>query len=274
MRRARRLGSRATAFGLWGLVILLVGGLVGTGTTAGQEPSHAGLVITDAEGDTETSCIEFAEEEITGAELLRRSGLSVVYTGSGGFGEGVCSIDGTGCNDPGDCFCRCRGADCAYWAYFSRSEGGWRFQPVGASQRSVRDGDVDGWVWGSGSEPPPQVSFATVCPLDAAPTSASDPAAGEATVGPVATGEPIATQERVLEDQDEPSVAEMTAEGALAEQRQALGQEPASDAGGAVAEAEEESSGGAPFGLIAFGVVAAALAAMIGGILQWRRWRG
>lgn len=52
---------------------------------AGQAVHHAGLVIVFDEQRTETRCVEFTEEEITGAELLRRSGLAVVSSGFGGL---------------------------------------------------------------------------------------------------------------------------------------------------------------------------------------------
>lgn len=275
MRPAGRLGLQASAVALWGMVILIVGALVGTGETAGQGFNRAGLVITDAEGETQTSCVEFAEEELTGAELLRRSGIPIVYGGSGSFGQGVCSIDGSGCNDPSDCFCQCRGADCAYWAYFSMSDGRWRFQAVGASQRRVRDGDVDGWVWGPGSDPPPPVTFGEVCPLDAAPTAlpptrVSVPRGDDATEAP-APSQPVATQKRPLDAEGDP---EATAEAALEEQRQVLAEETEVRREETVVDAEDKSGGGTPAGLIAFGLVAGLLGVTIGGLALRRRLRG
>jgi len=111
---------------------------------------RAGLVVTFADGDSRSFCIEFTEESISGIELLRRSGLELVTSTSGALGEGVCRIDDVGCADPGDCFCRCRGGRCEYWAYYQYAGGAWRVSGVGASTRQVRDGDIDGWSWGSG----------------------------------------------------------------------------------------------------------------------------
>ena len=45
--------------------------------------NHARLIVTFDDGTTLTFCIEFSEEAITGAELLRRSGSSVVTANSG-----------------------------------------------------------------------------------------------------------------------------------------------------------------------------------------------
>ena len=116
--------------------------------------NSAGLAITFADGETMTFCIEFSEDTITGAELLQRSGLAVVTAGSGGLGAAVCSIDGQGCNDPGDCFCACTGGSCAYWAYFRYHDGAWQYSPIGAGTRTISNGDADAWVWGSGVTPP------------------------------------------------------------------------------------------------------------------------
>ena len=116
--------------------------------------NQAGLSVTFDDGTMLTFCIEFSEDAITGAELLRRSGLPVVTASSGGIGAAVCSIDGEGCNDPGDCFCHCKGGTCEYWAYYRYNNGAWQYSPVGAGNRTIRNGDADAWVWGSGGNPP------------------------------------------------------------------------------------------------------------------------
>jgi hypothetical protein len=110
--------------------------------------NRAGLVITFSEGRTQSFCVEFTEESITGMELLQRSGLTVVTDAFGGVGAAVCQIDGEGCDDPGNCFCKCAGGTCAYWAYFQLHDGAWFYSPQGSGLRTVRDGDTDGWVWG------------------------------------------------------------------------------------------------------------------------------
>ncbi len=289
-----------SALVLWGLVVLLVGTLVGAGATTGQGLHHAGLVVTFADGHTETRCVEFEEEEISGAELLRRSGLSVVFSSSSAFGRAVCRIGDTGCSDPGDCFCQCRGADCAYWAYFGLEDGAWRFQSFGPSQRRLRDGDMDGWIWGSGRTPPGQVTFGEVCPLTAstgpapspmvALTPVTDPDPGARTVSP-GPGEPLAPL-----PQSVPPTAASTVGGsreapfagptdietppATGEVLQAAGRGDSFEEGGRQGDAgpeaitPSESGGGPPGGLIAFGAVAALLAAGIGGLALRRRLRG
>lgn len=259
---------------------------------AGQELRHAGLVVVFPDGRTETRCIAFAEEEISGVELLRRSGLPVVFSGFGGLGSGVCRIDDVGCSDPDDCFCQCRGADCAYWSYFALRDGEWDFQNVGPSQRRLRDGDVDGWVWGSGRT---------------APTGAGSPCSGSAaTATPPAVPTPtprLSTSSsntggaqspaQITEAQSSRnSVASVTppertlpAETAGAvdtpgseqdKPRQAV--RPVERAGKERQErdtlAGDASGGGPPAGLVAFGVVAGLLASAAGGLALRRRLGG
>jgi energy-coupling factor transport system permease protein len=121
-------------------------------TLADEELHHAGLVVRDAEGRMTYAWVPFAEEEIDGIDLLRRSGIPVVTVGFGALGDGVCSIAGQGC---GVAECRrtvCQGsaADAPYWQYFQQDPSDpaiWTWQPLGASNSTVEDGDIFGWSW-------------------------------------------------------------------------------------------------------------------------------
>ncbi len=138
------------------------------------DPHRAGLVVVHSDGNIISACVTFSEESISGTELLRRSELEVTLTAYGGLGYGVCAINGEGCPADQDCFCRCRSNPCAYWVYSHRlPDGSWAISGVGASGWQVRDGDVDGWVWGDGSTAPPAVSFEQVCPPDGFPLETS-----------------------------------------------------------------------------------------------------
>ncbi len=155
--------------------------------TTATAVNSASLAVTFGDGETVTFCIEFSEDTITGAELLQRSGLAVVTAGSGGLGAAVCSIDGQGCNDPGDCFCACTGGTCTYWAYFRYHDGGWLYSPTGAGTRTISNGDADAWVWGSGSTPPG--ASGVLCP---SPTPTPSPLPSS-TPGPSVTPRPSST---------------------------------------------------------------------------------
>ncbi len=101
-------------------------------------------------------CVEFGEPEITGEELLARSELRYSINAANPMGVLVCSIEGSGCLYPEeDCFCECnRPGSCSYWSYFTRRLGeGWSYSVQGASQRRVKHGDLDAWVWISSSGP-------------------------------------------------------------------------------------------------------------------------
>ncbi len=143
---------------LWVLIslaALLAGVLLRPAPTLADELHHAGLVVRDAEGRMTFAWVPFAEEEIEGIDLLRRSGIPVVTVGFGALGEGVCSIAGQGCG-VAECrrnVCQGSGADAPYWQYFQQDPidpDVWAWQPLGASSSTVEDGDVFGWSWTAG----------------------------------------------------------------------------------------------------------------------------
>jgi len=150
---------------------------LGNGRAAAEQPNRAGLVVTFSDGSTVSRCVEFNEGQISGAELLKRSELPLVLWGTG-VGAAVCKIADEGCDNPNDCFCRCDGSGCRYWAYYTLEEGQWRYASAGASARKIHDGDVDGWAWGAGKigegATPALLTFEEICP-PTSPTSAPPP---------------------------------------------------------------------------------------------------
>lgn len=180
--------------GLALLLLAIAGGLPGQASAG--EPNQAGLVIQFGDGRIETRCVAFQEDEITGAELLTRSGLTLSVDASTGMGITVCQIEGEGCGYPAEpCFCQCMGGgDCAYWNYYFRDPGatGWSYSALGAVLRKVNAGSVEGWVWGDGSSPPSaEVTYETIClPPTAAPNETTEPTAPPT---PTATAVPAGT---------------------------------------------------------------------------------
>lgn len=141
--------------------------------------NQAGLIIDHGDGQVDSYCVVFEEEQISGAELLQRVDVPLVFGNSGGMGTAVCAIDDTGCSID-DCFCQCAGGEeCIYWAYWQLREGEWRYAAVGANTSKIRDGDVEGWVWGPGTvtqaTPPLNTSIEQIC-TDFSPTAVSNPA--------------------------------------------------------------------------------------------------
>lgn len=136
----------------WQIALCLLCALCGPPVpAAAQAPVHAaGLVIDYGDGRMSYAWVPFAEESITGIELLERSGLSLVIVPFGGLGEGVCSIEGTGCG-VGECrsrLCQTGDRESPFWQYLRQDKPGqWKTVTLGASQSTVHNGDIDGWAW-------------------------------------------------------------------------------------------------------------------------------
>lgn len=131
-----------------------------------QQDGRAGLVIVGEDGEAQTTCVALPEGEMSGFDLLNRSGLDVTVDVSGA-GTAVCAIEGTGC-PANDCFCACPGgSDCTYWSYWLATGDEWQYARAGASQVRVKDGDIQGWTWGAGSltdaTQPPMIAFDEIC---------------------------------------------------------------------------------------------------------------
>jgi hypothetical protein len=130
------------------------------GSVLAQSPNRAAIIVRAENGDVTQMCVAFDEPEITGAELLERSGIENVQDANS-LGTAVCSIEGEGCGAD-DCFCDYP----VFWGYWTRDETSdrWRFSNNGSSDRTVRDGTLDGWSWGrDGKPPPPALAFEKVC---------------------------------------------------------------------------------------------------------------
>lgn len=179
------------------LLLLTLILLLPTHVTA-QGPNRAGLVIQYGDGRIESACVSFSEPEISGFQLLQRSGLPMSYDAQSG--TTVCSIRDEGCAFPSQsCFCQCETVgQCIYWSYHRlQPDGSWRYSQLGATASKVRPGEVDGWRWGAGESqdapPPIGVSFESICatpPTNTPLPATATPAPPTATPLP-----PTATQE-------------------------------------------------------------------------------
>jgi hypothetical protein len=133
------------------LIVLLVacGGWNPAFARAQDAGSYAGIVIRPGDG-TITYAYVPLDETVSGIELLKRSGISLVTIGFGGLGEGVCQIEETGC-DVGPCrirVCQTGSRDSPFWQYFQPDDNGeWVASPLGGSATKVAPGEVDGWSW-------------------------------------------------------------------------------------------------------------------------------
>jgi hypothetical protein len=130
-----------------------------------QSPNRVGLVVRFGGGSVITRCVEFGEQEISGYDVLMRSGLDVVAYFDSGLGAAICAIEGTGCPLENCLTC----ATPNYWSYWHLVGGAWTYSPVGASGYKVHNGDVEGWSWEAGQSPP-IIAFDEIC----APPSPTD----------------------------------------------------------------------------------------------------
>jgi hypothetical protein len=159
-------------------------------TVRAQTSSQAGLVVRFGDGSVVTRCIEFSESEISGHDLLMRSGLNIVDAFDPSQGAAICSIEGKGC--PASSCLTCDVPN--YWSYWHLADGSWVYSQAGASNRKVHSGDVDGWQWGSGDSPP-VVPFDQICtpPPTATPQPTDTPIPPTATPLPTDTPQPTDT---------------------------------------------------------------------------------
>lgn len=175
LQAGHRLTGPALLFSL--LLVALSAALV-----QADNPNRVALVVVHGDGDIIKQCIEFSENELTGMQLLQRSGLDLNVDVNGGMGGAVCRIDSEGCTYPADdCFCRCEKSDnCVYWSYWYQKDGDWQFSGLGAANLKVKNGDMQGWVWGKGTigsagTKPPAMKFEDVCTLPPTSTPTATP---------------------------------------------------------------------------------------------------
>jgi hypothetical protein len=151
---------------------------------------HAALVIQHASGSVITRCVAFAEDQITGLQLVERSGVQHEVQSFGSIGAAMCQLDREPSTVPPGCF-----GSGPYWQYFHRGSGGWQASAFGASSSVLHDGDMDGWHYAGGAnQAPGNVAFASVCAAPAPPPAATatrvPPAPTHATSVSTATAEP------------------------------------------------------------------------------------
>jgi hypothetical protein len=141
---------------------------------------HAALVIEHSSGRVITRCVGFVEDQITGFQMIQRSGVQYQAQTFGSMGSAVCQLDNEPSPVPSDCF-----GSGPYWQYSRRQAAGWQPSAVGASGSAVHDGDMDGWRYAAWSgQTPPNISFAAVCSAPAATTGAAASHSATTSVAP------------------------------------------------------------------------------------------
>ena len=102
-------------------------------------------------GNPRPAVIHF-DGSINGIDALQLAGANPVTYGFAGQGAAVCALDGVG--NPADQSCLI-GPHGEYWAYYVAHDGstGWAYSRGCACTTTVRDGDVEGWRYGTGAAP-------------------------------------------------------------------------------------------------------------------------
>jgi cell division septation protein DedD len=171
-------------------------------SNAGISPvsNQAGVAVFFGDGTVVTGCVSFSESNLTGLELLQRSGLNIEIATNPNQGTAVCKIGDVG-NPSGDCF----GSMPNYWSYWQLDGAGWAYAVVGADQSQVENGDVNAWDWGEG-DAPVLISYQNICEAvpfvmpDATqtpnpPTELPQPTVADTTVPTLTQPQPTATAE-------------------------------------------------------------------------------
>ena len=152
--------------------------LVGGRMNASAATHRAALVIEHSNGSLIERCVAFAEEAISGLQLIQRSGVEYQAQTFGDLGAAVCQLDLEPAQVPANCFGSGRS-----WQYYRETSSGWSPSSSGAGGSTVHDGDVDGWHYAAGPQPPPGIAFSQVC---GAPAPAATP--GRTALAPAAAG--------------------------------------------------------------------------------------
>ena len=173
------------------------------------DPNQVGLVVVYGGDDVLTRCISFSDAEISGHEVLKKSGLEIETEMSGGLGAAICFIEKEGCrvSEGQPCFCKCQGPPCVYWSYWHLQGESWKYSNGGASNYFVRNGDVEGWVWGAGTPneatSPPAIPFDQIC---VPPTPTPTPVPPTDTPIPTDTATPSPTKTPTATPPSTPSI--------------------------------------------------------------------
>jgi len=254
---------------------------------------EAGLVVEEG-GIATTYCIAFSGDGITGEEMLRRAGYTIEQFGGSGA-RTLCAIGETGCKDASSfnsCFCQCQGANCVYWAFFTREYGkAWVYSVLAFNLLKADDGDVHGWKWGAGapnSAPAPaEITFEQICGHAPRGGAAATATPGETATMPASTLIPAsatAVTSAMPGETASPPIAASTAapptvvvtlSATAAGQGVTVVQGSTPAAGDTPADGDEgDGGGGIPGSVLAFGALATAMLAAIAAALIWRGRNG
>ncbi len=191
IQRRAVLAALVAAFATAGVV-----GIPGSGV-AHAAGAHRAMVVVDTGTTTYQKVISFDGDSITGIQALQLAGAEPVVYSFSGQGGAVCRLFGVGRDAGPNCLGGTDG-DNRYWAYFRAPSGtsSFTYSRAGGGSTQVRDGDVEGWKFGTGTAPawspvPPEPATTTTT-VPAPPPSNLPPTGGAGGVAPAGTGPTLA----------------------------------------------------------------------------------
>jgi hypothetical protein len=121
------------------------------------QTNQAGLAVFYGDDQLSVECISFTGSNISGLDLLERSGLDIQTATNPNQGTAVCKIGAVG-SPSEDCF----GSMPNYWSYWTMGPTGWEYSAIGVEQSKVMNGSLYAWSWGEGN-PPAKLTFQNIC---------------------------------------------------------------------------------------------------------------
>ncbi len=258
-----------------------------TAPAASAAGAHRAMVVVETGTATYRQVVTFGADSITGLQALELAGAQPVVYSFAGQGGAVCRLFGVGRDAGPNCLGGADG-DNRYWAYFRAPAGttAFTYSRAGAGSTQVHDGDVEGWKFGTGSEPayaalPAVTTTTTAAPVITPPPPAANGGSGSLPIAGGPNGAVVVPRMQLdpnalaafLASTTTTTLSAPSANAAAAERaatevkgRRANGSVHASVMQGA----DGGSDGGGAGSLVIFGLVAVAL---VGGGLLLRRSR-
>jgi hypothetical protein len=135
------------------------------------------VLVVDNGARVQRFCVALDGTTVSGIHLVELASAQHGLSYSLGFGkQAICQLDGVGVSG-GDCFAEYPD----FWGYWhGDGSGAWTWANGGAATYRVGDGDVEGWVWGSGDSgsthrAPPATRADDVCAPVASPEPSPPP---------------------------------------------------------------------------------------------------
>ena len=248
MRIVPRVAGRAGAASVLVALTFAAGLSGGPGLTAlapvcagAASQHHATVIVTHLSSQPlRRVCVGFAEEHISGSDLLNRSQVQWQSDAYQGQGTAVCQVDYEPQTSPQD---SCLGHDNdPYWSIWTATyTGGWTYAQRAITALTIHDGDALGLRYQKPDGAHPPDAPGDLCPPPAPPATAT-PATGGSQSAAVATSAPARTGTGGAPSLAGPSATAQAGAGTTSPPDPTQALTPAPSTGAVVAETPRTSS--------------------------------